>query len=80
MFGKGRHFTMLLSSVYVSWVAMPTPDPLTRRKRRDKEMDEGTVKRLREEDMNKTPEERSTLTLCMCVCVCVCMFERGERW
>ena len=65
MFGKGRHFTMLFCSVYVSQVAMPAPDPLTRRKRRGKEIDEGTVKRLREEDVNKTPEERSTPTLCV---------------
>ena len=37
---------------------MPAPDPLTRRKRKGKEMDEGTVKRLREEVMNKPLEER----------------------
>ena len=61
---------------------MPAPDPLTRRKRKGKELDEGTIKRLREEELNKTPEERSHWhynIICICVCVCVCVSMTSER-
>ena len=52
---------------------MPAPDPLTRRKRKGKELDEGTIKRLREEELNKTPEERSEIVAVLIPVICTCM-------
>lgn len=80
--GSSRRKTPPTSTTVSYQVATPAPDPLSRRKRRGGELDGGTAKRLRQEAMNMTPEERyvfrltpnqtklpSTELSCMILCV-----------